>query len=500
MTALARTLAPTSRLLSRLIAAPDLERIVRDLTAERFTALVHEIGVEDAGELVALATTEQIVAAFDEDLFVGRPGEREIFDRRRFVTWLEVLLEAGDAAVARRIAELSEDFVAHALSSVMLVFDHDQLRERITSDDPAADDADKALEHALNEEIDGYLLVAREEEGWDAMLSLVLALDRSHRGLLVRILDRCAALASDYIEDLEALTDALSAAGSLAEDVEAAREERRSRQGYVEPRAAKAFLALAREPLSASSNPDARDPVTRAYFRELARSPAAQPAELERARPELQPARTDELTLALERIGVPDTPAARNTTPCGSTLAFQSLAEGDAAAHAERLGELAYLSNVLLAAASNAHGERLRPAEAAEAALATVALGAELRARARRPDPGAGGARATPDELCQVLASCPADLLFREASRTLAARDPSRSAAFVRSRAELEALLDAPVPRPALKKAENTRAATPRTTTRARIGRSGCPGATPSPRQSPPHRPPARPRVGSRGR
>ena len=35
-----------------------------------------EIGIEDAGEIVALATTEQIVTAFDEDLFVNaRPGD-----------------------------------------------------------------------------------------------------------------------------------------------------------------------------------------------------------------------------------------------------------------------------------------------------------------------------------------------------------------------------------------------------------------------------------------
>src|SRR5690606_26877554 len=121
-----------------------------------------------------------------------------------------------------------------------------------------AEAADAALERALNEEIDGYLLVAREEQGWDAALSLVLALDRRDRSLLVRILDRCALLGSRYIDDLDALAELLSEAESLAEDVEAAREQRRAKLGYVEPRAATGFLALARMPLSGALDVQAR--------------------------------------------------------------------------------------------------------------------------------------------------------------------------------------------------------------------------------------------------
>lgn len=108
--------------------------------------------------------------------------------------------------------------MAHALSSVVLVFDHEALRERITCD-PEGDAADRALERTLNEEIDGYLLVARQEEGWDAVLALVLALDRRHRSLLVRLLDRCVALASDHVDSLDSLTEVLSAAESLAEAI-----------------------------------------------------------------------------------------------------------------------------------------------------------------------------------------------------------------------------------------------------------------------------------------
>jgi hypothetical protein len=42
-----------------------------------------------------------------------------------------------------------------------------------------------------------------------------------------------------------------------------------------------------------------------------------------------------------------------------------------------------------------------------------------------------------------VLRACTADLLFRKASRTLAAREPaSDAAAFLRSRAELDAAIE----------------------------------------------------------
>src|SRR5690606_15569700 len=223
-------------------------------------------------------TTEQLVQAFDEDLFVAdHAGERESLDVDRFVQWLEVLLEAGDEVAAERFSELDEDFIAHALSTLVLVLDEDALRQTLDdSDEDDAEQADKALESALSEDLDGYLLVAKQPAGWDAALALVLALDRNHRALLVRLLDRLSHLDSHFLDDLEQLSTLLSEGESLAEDVEAAREQRRSEQGYVEPRAARAFLTLARRPLEQSppltSNFAKRDPLTKAYFREVSSS------------------------------------------------------------------------------------------------------------------------------------------------------------------------------------------------------------------------------------
>ena len=75
---------PSARILERLIQSPDLVERVQRLPPEDFSALIRRVGVEDAGELIALGTTEQLTRAFDEDLFTAEgAGERERFDGGR---------------------------------------------------------------------------------------------------------------------------------------------------------------------------------------------------------------------------------------------------------------------------------------------------------------------------------------------------------------------------------------------------------------------------------
>ena len=417
-------LTKTRSLLNHLIDLPDLARTIQSLPARTFAALVRKVGVEDAGELVALATTEQLVHAFDEDLFVSEvAGERETLDVGRFVTWLEVLLEAGDEVTADRIAELDEDFVAHALSGILLVLDEDALRERLDdSDEHEASQVDKRLESALSEDLDGYILVAKQHDGWDAALAVVLALDRNHRALLVRLLDRLARVSSRYLDDLEQLTTVLSEGESLADDVEAAREERRQRQGYVEPQAARAFLKLARKPAGPDARPAERDPLTRAYFRELERN-------LNVARSTVVPTAGDALRALppavqreLEQAGAePGFALVSSASPVTAMSAFmhawRALSHDQPVLFGERMEELAYLANVVLAGHER-DGTRLRPKAAADAVLATVCYGAVSEARARRAKPK----RKQPvssTELAAVLRERAVDLLFRDASRAL---------------------------------------------------------------------------------
>jgi len=432
-------------LLKRLVDAPDLVRTIRALPESAFAKLVRRIGVEDSGEIIALATTQQLVAAFDEDLFVNSsPGEREVFDAGRFAIWLEILLEAGDKGAADRIAGLSDDFVVQALSSLVLVLDNDGLAARMNVADDDAAQMDKALESALSEEIDGYLLVSKTHAGFDAVMALILALDSNQRPYLERILDRCADMASPCLDDLDLFLGILSAEESLADDVEGEREERRSRLGHVEPRAARNFLALARRPTEGASS-EPRDPVSRAYFRELDRAAASG---TDRARHPEDPVPADEAPNGLGGF-LPALPAGAAAVAAGDQPAdgcirsfleaLRSLGGADPEAFAARMEELAYLANVLVAGAT-IRDRRFRPAEASEAALATVAFGAQLEARDRLADRPAATGAATSDALREVLAACPADSLFRAASGFLAAEgaDPA-ACCFVRSLAELDA-------------------------------------------------------------
>jgi hypothetical protein len=426
---------PSSSLLARMIEDPDFVGTIRAMPTQAFTAAIQHIGVEDAGPLVAAASPAQLVAAFDEDLFRNeRPGEREAFDPDRFVAWLEVMLEAGDEAAAARLAELSEDFVLRALGALVRVLDHDALRNRMLSvDEDAADSADaveKALESSLLQEIDGYLLVSREGKGWDAALAVILALDRDHRALLERLLDRAARQSSRLLDDFDALAEVLSEAESLAEDVEAEREERRAALGFVEPRAAKAFLTLAREGLGSTG----RDALTKAYFRALPPTSdvAPQPRQQAASQPLLaQGQQTTLVPLAADGheavsqplLGAGDGQQAR---PEPLFAALRQLHEDAPAAFLERMEELTYLANVLVAGASRRDGTPFGAAEAAQAALATVALGAELAANGER----------TVKALQAVLERVSADELFRRASAALAA--DSFRAAYLTSLSELE--------------------------------------------------------------
>lgn len=421
----------SSNLITRLVEAPDLAPAVRALPPVSFSALIRHVGVEDAGELLALATTEQLVTAFDEDLFTNpAPGERETFDGARFAVWLSVLMEAGEAAAAARFIELSEDFAVQALGCLVVVLDDSALRDRMSEggDDAAA--ADKAIESSLSEEIDGYLLLSRDPDAWDSVLSLILALDRDHRPFLSRILDRCAELSRSLLDDLDELATHLSTADSLAEDVEAEREARRSARGYVEPRAARSFLTLARQPLASSAARAERDPITRAYFRDLQRRPA--PA----AEPRTSTSSVRASVAALLTAGAQEEAAELRSAPATGAAepppliaALRILGARDAEALAARTEELWYLANVLVAGADTRAG-RLRPADAIDAALATVTLGAQLEAGARKQ---------TPEALAETLRTCSADRLFRRASSALGSRG------FLRSAAELAAYPDRPL-------------------------------------------------------
>ena len=72
---------PHRDVLARISRNQDLARAVPLLRPEVLHAVITHCGLQDCGELLALATSEQLSAVFDLDLWkVNRAGEEEQFD------------------------------------------------------------------------------------------------------------------------------------------------------------------------------------------------------------------------------------------------------------------------------------------------------------------------------------------------------------------------------------------------------------------------------------
>lgn len=412
----------TRQLLYRILDQENLVAAVQALPAQALGKLIRHVGLEDAGELVGLASTEQLKGIFDEDLWHSeRPGQDESFDAGRFALWLEVMLEAGEAFAAQKLAELPEDLVTLALHAHVLVIDIEALAITMSSrasEYPDDDDArlEKALESCLAEELGEFRIVSRRHESWDTLFGLLVALDRDHHDFLQRLLERLAALDAELVEDSGGLFRVLGAAESLAADAAAEREDRRAEQGYVAPSSAAAFLALARatktEAVAVAAD---RDPITAAYFRQLGRTPTVKRATAGAA-PEAGPSPLVELlreaevlpvapgTHRLEAASGPGERKHRDPAAYAEPLTgcLRQLAQDEPETHAARMSELAYLGNVLVAGCSLAR-RSMRPVEAASAALCACNLG--LTSLAGQPGKAKLSSRS-------LLARTPADRLF----------------------------------------------------------------------------------------
>lgn len=388
MAKLERYRTPSStRLLHHVLESPALVAAVRELPPALLGKLVDAIGLESAGELVALATTQQLERVFDEDLWrEDAVGDNPRFDPARFALWLEVLFEAGEEAVVARLCELPLDFVILAVARLVLVVDIDRLGVELSEDEEELELVEKALDSSLCEEWEEFRLIARDQRAFDTVVMALFALDRDHHDLLRKILERCTTMSSEYIEDNGGLYEVLTSDEMLESDARAERDDRRAAEGYVAASDARSFLALARQSRGTAGE---RDPVTRAYFRELDRERANQAAGPARRgkRPPTDASKPDVARLAgllTELTGNEPTAVGALVPATNGSLLGRALAELAAESptlHAERLEELGFLANVLVAGEPNG-GRRFRPIEALETAVAVCdeALAAELGA------------------------------------------------------------------------------------------------------------------------
>jgi hypothetical protein len=416
MKAISRQQVPAStQLLMRILERPGLVAAVRELPGAVLGKLIDRIGLEDAGELVALASTAQLERDFDDDLWrADRAGADETFRPERFALWLRVMFEAGEDALVRRLCELPQDLVALAVHRLVLVVDIDVLEEQLSPGDEEAEALERALENSAFEEWEEFRVIAREPDAWDDLWSALLSLDRDHHDRLRGILERCCEMTLEYISGQGGLYQVLTADEMLDSDVAAARDDRRVAEGFISPADARAFLELARR-----GGGDERDAITRAYFRGL--QPASVAPDMDQPRNRggtAAPSDTRDLAALLQEaevIAPPAQPLAALPAMPGSKpershlvaplfeQAMKDLRERDPGRFDARAREVGYLVNVWIAGGAH-EGRRPRPAEAMEVVLKTCEAG--MRAQL-----GAGQVKG--ETACAVIETTPADRLFR---------------------------------------------------------------------------------------
>ena len=352
-------------LLDRIMDTAQLAHVVPRLSPEVLHRVVERCGLEDCGELLALATPEQLAGVLDLDVWrAGQPGSDEQFDADRFGVWLEVLVESGADAAARIVARMDSDLVAAALAHHARVFDRAAVSPSVATD-------------GLSSDVGGYLVVATRTDSWDAIIAVLMSLDAGHPDCFHRVM-RVSRTLSNSRPEVDGLDDLLMDPEQVAFDLAVGRERRREQRGYVTPADARAFLDMSRRLLLGHDTTPPGSPLARAYFRAIERTDTADTA----TGPAVA-AVAEVLDVLLEAGVLPPPPrallsGARGESPRLARIEGHMRFVRDADHHAcsARTGELAYLANAI-AAGCSIQARAITPQEASDAAVAVCNLGLE---------------------------------------------------------------------------------------------------------------------------
>lgn len=390
--------------LARLLDAPSFARVVPHLAAETLHQVIHHRGLEACGDLLTAVTPAQLTALLDLDLWRHfQPGRDEQFDADRFGEWLEVLIDAGESAAARAVAAMDPHLVVVGLSRYIRPFDPGTFEPTEQSDDEVVDRHGRMHSETsadvLECEVGGYLVRARREDSWDAVVALLVVLESDHSDRFHALMQGCRRLSNSRPES-DGLDDLLLAPEQHLHDVAIERARRRARRGYATPAEARAFLQMARLP-RATSAASAANPIAADYFRAVNEADDPTPEEAAsrgRAGVPLPGASvmtrgTDDITAAIDAVvellsetgvtpqrpralldaGDPD---ANDTRHPLLTRLLAHARQHDDAVYLTRSREMAFLANVLLAGCS-VQSRPFTAQEASEAVASVCNLGLE---------------------------------------------------------------------------------------------------------------------------
>ena len=385
-----RTATEGRYLIDRILNIPRLEQVVPRLQPDLLHRVIQTCGLEDCAELVALVTPEQLAKIFDLDLWhAAQPGLDEQFNADRFGVWLEVLLEAGAALAAQKLASMDVGLVVAGLAQHMLVYDFVAVTPYQTLDGEEMD-VSRVVDDGLTSEVGGCLLVARRDDSWEAIVEVLMALDAGHPDYFHQVMGKCRTLSNSGFE-IDGLDDLLSQGDQVMFDQSVDREGRREKQGYVTPAQARAFLQMSRHLCSEGDATPPLNTLARAYFRDLERMDAdvhTEPGQLA-AGSDVLPASEDTadavatvFEVLLEAGVLEQTPLALLTggdhaPRLGRIQAYmQFVLDSDQSTYSTRSEELAYLANTLMSGCA-IQSRPFTAREASDAVLAVCNLGLE---------------------------------------------------------------------------------------------------------------------------
>jgi Family of unknown function (DUF6178) len=382
-------------LLDRILEIPQLPQVVPRLPPEVLHRVIESCGLEDCGEIVALASADQLARVFDLDLWRSPgPGVDEQLDAARFGVWLEVLLESGPAVAAEKLIAIDDDLVIAALAQLVHVFDRAAV-EPYTTTDGEVIESSRRKDDSHTCEIGGYVFEAVRIDFWDAVASLMVFLSDEHSDHFHRLMRGCRHLSNSGFE-VDGPHDLLTDREQDLFEVAVDRDERREKQGYVAPADARRFLDSARQLDVTSGSAPPFSPIARGYFRTM--GPDAAPGDRDDAHVGLLPAPASSpkvspsastngvaalVDLLLDVGLLPEQPRAlleapHDHAPRLTRLQAEMQFAYDAArsAYSRRTEELAFLANTLIAGCS-VQARPFTPREASDAAAAICNLGLE---------------------------------------------------------------------------------------------------------------------------
>jgi len=373
-------------LLRKLSGNANLPTYIRQLPAPALTRLIDDVGLEDSQEILAFVTPEQLRQVLSTALWTGgRPGREEILDLDQFMRWLGVWMEDGERTLVQRVLELGADFTVMCFARLLT----------------AVDRTTEGLQDSEGVEIGHYLILPRQEKHWHKVVDALTTLWHHEPDFTLGLLRRCSFVRSILNDD----ASETAATGTLYEDIAAERSAQRAGAGYVDPIQASVFLMTAKTtPLRELFQQQTYDANTAEYLGKQQRlvTRTAQNEATHHPEPPLseggstQTAAVDEpapgempdfaeLDSLLRDAGILEPPPQstplltdQRTGPARSewvetALAALAAARPDVASR--RIGELAYLSNVLISGAE-VQGKGFSETQAARMAIATANLGA----------------------------------------------------------------------------------------------------------------------------